>query len=154
MTGNNVPEATNTLAKLRRLTDHLPKPGQIWCEPGSVLIVEDNPDCQKVLEDILTKADYKVYWAKDYEGAKDIASSKPAVALIDLRLPGKANGLEVGQMLKELSPGTKCILLTAYSTETTAIHAVNLNFAGYFQKPYDIGELLTLLQSILGEQRQ
>ena len=140
----------DSLARLRQLTDSLTgKPGWTECNPGTVLIVEDDPDCRNVLSTVLTRAGYEVYEARDFQEAEDIAQLRPEVALVDLLLPGK-DGIEVGRMLKEQSPYTQCIMLTAFSTEEVAINALNLGFAGYLRKPYDAPDLLALLQNIPG----
>lgn len=138
-----------TLANLQRLTAQLVEPCQPDTVPDTVLIVEDDPDCRKVLSDILARAGYKSYQARNYQEAKKVALQQPAVALIDLRLPD-TNGIEVGNMIKKESPETQCIVLTAYPSQDSAIAAVNLGFVGYFRKPYDITALLARVHEASG----
>ena len=133
-----------TLARLRKLTARLTED---VCEPGSVLIVEDDDDCRKVLVDILTKHGYNVVSVSGCTAAMEaITNWKPALALIDLRLPG-LNGIGVGKAVRAQSPKTRVVILTAYSTQSAAIAAINARFNGWLQKPYKIVDLLAILET-------
>ena len=132
-----------TLARLRKLTVRLTED---LCEPGSVLIVEDDDDCRKVLADILTRRGYNVVSVSSCTAAMEaITNWKPALALIDLRLTG-LNGIEVGKAVRAQSPRTRIVIVTAYSTQSAAIAAINAHFDGWLQKPYKIVDLLTILE--------
>jgi DNA-binding response OmpR family regulator len=54
--------------------------------------------------------------------------------IVDLRMPGM-DGLEVIQVVNQISPETEVILLTAYGSTDTAIQALRLRIHDYLLKP-------------------
>ena len=108
----------------------------------TILIVDDDPHLSKTLSDILRDKGYVLLAAAKGKIALDgVKEEKPAVALIDLKLPDM-DGLEVMREIKKRSPGTQCIVLTGYASQASAIEAVNLGAYGYMQKPYDVEQLV------------
>ncbi len=112
----------------------------------SILIVDDNLKFRQTLSDILRAQGYVPIGASTGKAALDrIEEEGPGVALIDLRLRDMS-GLEVMRGIKERSPGTECIVLTGYTSQASAIEAVNLGAYGYVQKPYDMEQLLLTIR--------
>lgn len=110
-----------------------------------ILIVDDDPNVRKSLTDILTKIGYTPSAVNDGKSALHYASeNSPAVALIDLRLDD-IDGLELIKKIKELSSSTECIIITGFASQDTAIEAINLGAYSYFQKPYDMDQLLVTI---------
>ena len=116
------------------------------------LLVDDDTNLLKVLSDILAAKDIETVSAET--GADALAHfdrHEIDVVLIDLKLDD-ASGLEVMRKIKARSPDTECILLTGYASQASAIEAVNLGAFAYFQKPYNIEQLL-LAVNRAGERR-
>jgi len=111
-----------------------------------VLLVDDDPDLRAVLSEILkAKGLETIPVRRGAEALTRIEQQDIDVALIDIKLE-EGSGLEVLRGIKERSPQTECILLTGYASQETAIQAVNLGAFSYFQKPYDIEQLLVSVQ--------
>lgn len=107
-----------------------------------ILIVDDDVNLRKTLGDILQAKGFAQHACGTGQDAlKWLRREEIAVALVDLRLVD-ISGLEVVRSIKASSPKTECILLTGHASQTTAIEAVNLGVYSYFQKPYDIDQLL------------
>lgn len=117
-----------------------------------IVIIDDDANLRETLSDILHAKGYAVEaFAKGEEALNRIQKEKPAVALIDLKLKGMS-GLEVMEKTKELCPSTKCIILTGYASEKSAIEAVNLGAYSYEKKPYDIEQLLLTIRRAIEKQ--
>ena len=118
-------------------------------QANQILVVDDDSKVRKLLSDILRKSGYDAVTAATGPEATDIIVQKEgsdiAVALIDLRL-GAASGLEVMKEIREISPDTECIILTAHATQETAIEAVNLGAYSYVLKSYEMESLLMVVR--------
>jgi PAS domain S-box-containing protein len=114
-----------------------------------ILIVEDDAHLRKTLHDILALKGYAPVSAESGQAALAAAQSQlPAAAVIDLKL-SDTSGLDVLRQLKTLSPAIECLMVTGFASQTSAIEAVNLGAYSYFQKPYDMEQLLTILRRAL-----
>ncbi len=59
-------------------------------------------------------------------------------------------GVELLAEIKERSPATQVIMVTAYPTDDTRDECVKLGAAGYLTKPIDISELKNVLRHLAG----
>jgi signal transduction histidine kinase/DNA-binding response OmpR family regulator len=117
-----------------------------------ILIVDDDQGLRKTLTDIFTVKGYEPITASTGEDAIHIAAKQaPAIALIDLRLEDMP-GLDVLKQIKEENEYIVCIVLTGYATQRTAIDAVNLGAYSYFQKPYNVDQLLLTIRHAIEKQ--
>ncbi|MEZ0395986.1 MAG: PAS domain S-box protein [Anaerolineales bacterium] len=118
-------------------------------EPERILILDDDPYLRKTLTDILRHKGYDpLPTARAQEALEAAARRQAAIALIDLRLEDMP-GLEVLRRIKELSPDTECIILTGYASQEAAIEAINAGAYSFMQKPYQMQQLLLVLQRAL-----
>jgi PAS domain S-box-containing protein len=111
-----------------------------------ILIVDDDPNMTGTISDILIAKGYQPTSA--LSGAKaltQVEEHQLQVALIDLRL-GDMSGMDVLRGIKARSPRTECILLTGHATQNSAIDAVQAGAFGYFQKPFDLEQVLLSIQ--------
>ena len=115
----------------------------------NILIVDDDMGFRKTLSDILRVKGYSAVAVDNGQSALDeIKTSKPIVALIDLKLED-ISGLELLKEIKTDSAEVECILLTGHATQKSAIEAVNLGAYGYIQKPYDVEQLLLMIRNAI-----
>ena len=114
-----------------------------------ILVVDDDPNMIGTVSDILLTKGFEPLTALTGSEALFLAGEHYiAAALIDLRL-GDMDGLEVLRRLKEQSPDIECILLTGHASQSSAIEAIRMGAFGYFQKPFDIEQvLLSLRQAV------
>ena len=121
--------------------------------PAPILIVDDDENLRKTLSDILkAKGFMPIACETGMEALERVGQEEIIVALIDLRL-ADISGLEVLRSIRERSPQTECILLTGHASQATAIESVNLGAYSYFQKPYNIDQLLLSIRHAI-EKRQ
>ncbi|HEY2404848.1 MAG TPA: response regulator [Polyangiaceae bacterium] len=116
-----------------------------------ILIVEDEPDLQQVLEYNLKQAGHDVVVTKlGREGLRIAREQKPEIVLLDLMLPD-IPGTDVCKQLKE-SPATRgsnVIMLTARGEEIDRVVGFELGADDYVTKPFSVRELLLRIQAIM-----
>ena len=82
----------------------------------SVLIVDDEPDIQNMLESFLTELDYNVSLAKNGQQAlKSFSEIHHDLVLLDVKLPG-ISGIEVLEQIKATEPSTSVIMLSGHAS--------------------------------------
>ena len=114
-----------------------------------VLIVDDEPDTCENLSDILTDVGYQVDAAHDGFAALELVKQHHYdIALLDLRMPGM-DGLELYRRMREASPGTEAIVVTAYTSSDTARSVLSAGACKIMSKPVDIGSLLSTVATAL-----
>ncbi len=101
--------------------------------PGTVLIVDDHPVVRDGISAMLKGEPgiEVVGMAGDGQEAIDkVNQLKPAVVLMDIRMPG-VGGIEATQRIKAEHPEVSVIVLTVYDSEMYVVEAVRAGAAGY-----------------------
>jgi DNA-binding response OmpR family regulator len=102
---------------------------------STILVVDDEPVARQSLTDILKLEGYNVASAPNGHAAVEHVRMQPIdLLIVDLRMPGM-DGLEVVQVVNQISPETEVILLTAFGSTETAIQALRLRIHDYLLKP-------------------
>jgi len=117
--------------------------------PPKILIIDDDSSLRRVLEYNLQQEGYDVYTAADGEsGLQLFAEKAPPVVITDLKMPGMS-GFQLLSAVKERSPATVVIVLTAFGAIDTAVEAMKLGAFDYLTKPFNREELkLTVLKAL------
>jgi excisionase family DNA binding protein len=116
-----------------------------------VLVVDDEASIRELLTKTLALAEYEVQDAPDGRAALALVRATTFDLLVtDLKMPGM-DGLALIRDARRLVPTLPVIIITAYSTEASAIEAANLGVAGYLTKPFRIAKILTTVAKALGE---
>jgi excisionase family DNA binding protein len=116
-----------------------------------ILIVDDEQAVRDLLAKTLQSADYDVDTAPDGPTAIEYLDTHGYDLLItDLRMPGM-DGLSVIREGRRRSAGLPVIVITGYSSEASAIEAINLGVSGYLTKPFRLPRVLQAAARALGE---
>jgi len=116
-----------------------------------VLVVDDEASIRDLLSKTLALAEYEVDVAPDGRSALERMRMYPYDLLIaDLKMPGM-DGLTVIREAKRYKVDLPVIIITGFSTESSAIEAVNLGVAGYLTKPFRVPQVLAAAAKALGE---
>jgi DNA-binding NtrC family response regulator len=111
----------------------------------SVLVVDDEPSNLTSLQKIFQREGMRVFTAEGARQALDLARKhRLQVVLTDLMMPG-TNGVELLRALKELSPDTEVVLMTAYGTVETAVQAMREGAYDFVEKPL---KRMTIVKSV------
>ncbi len=122
----------------------------------TILVVEDDPVNGLVLLDFLEAHGYRVLLSKTGpDGVAAFRQDRPDMVLVDVLLPRK-NGFEVCFDIKRSERGrtTPVLLMSAIykDVEHAEQHArSNLGAAGFLVKPFELGDLLARVRSLIGE---
>ena len=115
-----------------------------------VLVVDDEASIRDLLSKTLALAEYDVDVAPDGRSALERMRLYPYDLLIaDLKMPGM-DGLTVIREAKRYKADLPVIIITGFSTESSAIEAVNLGVAGYLTKPFRVPQVLAAAAKALG----
>lgn len=106
----------------------------------SILIVDDEESMCQFLTIFLKKEGYKTSYATRPKDALEmIQHSMFDLALLDVKMP-QMGGLDLLQKIKELSPETAVVMMTAYASTQTAVQAIKLGAYDYLIKPFKNNE--------------
>src|SRR6059058_1310343 len=115
------------------------------------VVVDDEASIRDLLSKTLALAEYDVDVAPDGRSALERMRLYPYDLLIaDLKMPGM-DGLAVIREAKRYKADLPVIIITGFSTESSAIEAVNLGVAGYLTKPFRVPQVLAAAAKALGE---
>jgi len=111
--------------------------------PTRVLLVEDDTLTRKNTAIYLRRAQFEVDEAANGEEAVRLITSidEYDVLISDLRMPGVTDGMDVISCQQRVSPGTPCILVTAFGSAQLQKRAQDLNVA-YLEKPISLPDLV------------
>lgn len=114
---------------------------------NKILVIEDDPDIQDILNNYLTDAGYYVVIASD--GASGIAKFDETfnLILLDIMLP-KINGFGVCEVIRQKSQ-IPIIMLTALSDEKNQLKGFEQQIDDYIPKPFSPQILLYKIAAIL-----
>jgi excisionase family DNA binding protein len=115
-----------------------------------VLVVDDEASIRELLSKTLALAEYEVDTAADATSALDrVRSGGYDLLIADLKMPGM-DGLTLIRQAKRIKQDLPVIIITGFSTESSAIEAVNLGVAGYLTKPFRVPQVLAAAAKALG----
>ncbi|NOY98729.1 MAG: response regulator transcription factor [Chloroflexi bacterium] len=108
----------------------------------NILVVDDEPVARNSLTDILRLEGYNVASVADGQSAiEHVRNRYVDLMIVDLRMPG-IGGLEVINIVNEISPDTEIVLLTAFASTESAVEALRLRIHDYLLKPASPGQIL------------
>ncbi|MBI2222625.1 MAG: response regulator [Acidobacteria bacterium] len=117
-----------------------------------ILVADDEASIRELLSKTLALADYDVDVAHDGRAALErLRTTHYDLLVVDLKMPG-ADGLTVIREARRYRADLPVIIITGYSTEASAIEAINLGVSGYLTKPFRIPKVLATAAKALGEQ--
>jgi two-component system response regulator NreC len=118
--------------------------------PLSVVIVDDHAVVRRGVRALLeAQPTFRVLAeASDVPGALEaVRAHHPALVVLDIHLPGEP-GLSAIARIKEISPSTRCLVLTMYDDPMFARHALEAGAAGYVLKEAAPLELIRALHAV------
>ena len=116
-----------------------------------VLIVDDEASIRDLLAKTLALADYDVDVAANGQVAlEQVRRNGYSLLITDLKMPG-LDGLSVISEARRVDSRLPVIVITGYSSESTAIEAANLGVSGYLTKPFKVPKVLEVAARALGE---
>jgi two-component system response regulator AtoC len=114
-----------------------------------ILVIDDEAYVRDLMMEVFTREGFLVKTASDGETGLDLACTGTFdLILLDLKLP-KINGLTLLRSIMERDPDTIVVVITAYGSIETAIQAMKLGAYDYVTKPFEIDQLLLIVNRAL-----
>ncbi|HXJ79313.1 MAG TPA: response regulator [Candidatus Methylomirabilis sp.] len=119
------------------------------------MVVDDDPDILALLRLQLNQLGYAVTTVTSgAQAVEKLATEPPSLILLDLKLP-RMTGLEVLRHVKQTSPETTVIVMTAYATVEKAVEAMKEGAGDLLPKPLTPGHLeLVVRKAVEGQALQ
>ena len=113
-----------------------------------ILIVDDEPLMRLSMVDALEGVGCEVAAAATgTEGVHVLDKRQFDLVITDLRLPG-ADGVAILKACQERNPNTEVIVITAHGSVDTAVGAMKLGAYDYITKPFQMDELLLIVERV------
>ena len=118
---------------------------------SKILVVDDDRSMREFLEILLHREGYQVFSAASGKTATDLCErQKFDLVITDLKMPG-LSGIDLLKNIKEISPETMIILITAYASGETAIAAMQNGAHDYLEKNFDVEDLKMAVRDALSK---
>ncbi|KAF3981755.1 MAG: nitrogen regulation protein NR(I) [Methylococcales symbiont of Hymedesmia sp. n. MRB-2018] len=119
-----------------------------------VWIVDDDKSIRWVIEKALNKAAINTQsFADAYSLLEALENNVPTTLITDIRMPG-VNGLELLSKVQYNHPDLPIIVMTAHSDLDSAVSAFNAGAFEYLPKPFDINEVIEVVQRACAQSKQ
>ncbi len=119
-----------------------------------ILVVEDEPAVRSLMRTLLERCGYRVWIAESADAAQWLwRDHKDDIALLitDAMMPGRINGVQLGEQLSAERPGLRVIYCSGYSRDLVASNYQLAPSAAYLAKPFDADELRGLVRRLLDQ---
>ena len=114
----------------------------------TVLIVENEGDCKKIVQEVMRDKFEKVITAQNGdEGLKKFKKYNPNMVITDVFMP-IMNGLDMAKSIKEISKDTPIIVFSTNSEKETLLKAIDVGIDKYVLKPIDLDDFLVTLENV------
>lgn len=120
--------------------------------PCRVLVVDDHEVVRQGVRRALSSvADIELVAeaATAAEGLRGILTTRPDVALVDVRLPD-SSGVELIREIQSRQPQTRCIIFTSAADDEAFFQSVVAGCAGYLVKDVSMPELIAAIRTVAG----
>ena len=104
--------------------------------PASILVVDDEKNIRLLLQELLVEEGHRVLTADNGQTALTLIGQYPFdLILLDLKMPGGLDGMQVLSALRRQGSDAVVIILTAHATLETAVEALRQGAFDYLFKP-------------------
>lgn len=118
-----------------------------------ILVADDERGMRELLAIILKGEGHTVTVAERGDQALEMVRREPFdLVITDLRMP-KVDGLEILKAVKDSTPETAVIMISAFSSTEAAVEALKLGAYDYITKPFKVDEVKVIIQNALEQKR-
>jgi DNA-binding NtrC family response regulator len=119
----------------------------------SILVVDDDVNMLAMLEKFLKRAGYTVETTSDSLKAMSLIEDKNYdIVITDIQMP-RATGMDLLKRVKDLQKDTMVVMITAFGSVDSAVNAMKAGAYDYVSKPFNIDEILALLERATQQRR-
>jgi two-component system response regulator AtoC len=107
----------------------------------SILVADDDASIRSLLKQLLTDEGYSITEAATgTEVVTQVSQNSPDLVIMDVRMP-ELNGIEALPKVKNASPKTAVLIMTAFGSSRAAIDAMQLGAFDYITKPFELDKI-------------
>jgi DNA-binding NarL/FixJ family response regulator len=117
--------------------------------PTSVLLADDHQVVRQALRVLLESEGLEVVAeaSNGHQAVRHARELVPDVAVLDLMMP-ELNGLDAAAEIRQASPKTRLVLLTAQKGEQQVLQALKAGFKGCVLKSHDVQDLVQAIREV------
>lgn len=116
---------------------------------AKILVVDDEQSIREFFDIWLSREGYEVTCVDSADKALNkISENIYDLVVTDIAMPGKS-GLELLAEMKETSPETSVIMITAYASTESAVEAMKNGAYDYIMKPFKLEEIKLIIKKAL-----
>ncbi len=112
---------------------------------NKILVVDDEAMARKLLKDFLEVKGYDVITASGGKEALEKIKEGPDIVLLDIMMPDM-HGMEVLDKIKETSPSTVVIMVTALAENAIGVESIKRGAFDFVTNPIDLKHLQFLIE--------
>jgi two-component system KDP operon response regulator KdpE len=120
-----------------------------------ILVVDDEESIRTLITDALILNGHSVHSAATAEEALRLCETLPFdLVLLDLKIPGTMDGLDLLKTIRQRLPQTIVIMLTGYGSLDSAVAALRAGAFDYLTKPVSIAQIIESVNRGLEKRRE
>ena len=130
-----------------------PHSGPTSSQQPSILIVEDEEGPRESIKMVLSPY-FNLITVDSAEVALEVLKRQPIdLVTLDLKLPGQ-QGIDLLQTIRQQGSDVEVIIITGYGTLQSAMEAIRQGVAAYILKPFNVSELLAIVDQTFERRRR
>lgn len=123
--------------------------------PEKILVVDDEETIRATVSAALRSRKLETQTAADAtEALNAIDQTTFDLAILDLRLPGAMDGVGLMNEIRDRSPQTTIVMMSAYATVDSAIVALRQGAHDYLLKPFTMAQVIESVERALIKRRE
>ncbi len=116
---------------------------------NKILVIDDDEMDLQLMNLLFTREGYSIVKTADGpQGVELYKQHRPTFVFLDLGLP-TMNGLDVLKEIRKFDDAAKVLVITGYGSQKTASEAISSGAAGFIEKTWDIGYMLSEIKTAL-----
>ncbi len=120
---------------------------------GKILVVDDEKSMREILQIFLKNEGYCVQVASNGEEATEAVKKEIFdLVITDMKMP-KIGGLELLKNVKQITPGTVVVIITAFGSTESAVEAMKHGAYDFIQKPFQMDDIRLVVKNALEKQK-
>lgn len=121
---------------------------------GYVLVVDDEPEIRRLLQEILEDEHYRVQTAANAEQARALfQDQRPDLVLLDIWMPDTDGITLLKEWSKDGTVDAPVVMMSGHGTIETAVEATRLGAYDFIEKPLSMGKLLVTIERALESEK-
>ncbi|WP_176159152.1 response regulator [Prosthecobacter debontii] len=119
-----------------------------------LIVIDDHPSVLNLISSVCRAEGHSVMaFDNGTDGLDAIREFFPSVVLVDREL-GSVDGLDIVREVREISPSTRCVMVTACSETRDVVHAMRRGVYNYITKPFEAQAILDAVHEALTEPQE